>query len=537
MAWPERAKSALVAARRILAAVVYATPLYRLTLAGGVPATVRPMAADPWAGDAAAGTALADGARLPGGRQAVPGEDPWTTVGGDAAAHGFAWLADLRAAGSAAARLKARHLVGGWMASHGGWGLPAWRPDIVGRRLSHWLAAHAFLCDGADAGFTGACLVSLTAQARHLGRVAGAGERDAGAFAVVKGLVDCALYLPGRADRLAGAVALLEREIERQVLPDGGHVQRNPALHLAVLKTLIGIRGGLAGDHAEVPTALRNAIDRMAPMLRALRLGDGGLVQFNGGGPARADEIDTVLAQAGAMGRAPSGAPHSGFQRLTAARTVVVVDAGKPPAGPGAAAGSLAFEMSSGRHRLVINCGPHPDDDEAWRDRLRGTAAHSTVSVDDRDSATIVRGGVRRGPSAVAVERRQADGNTWLDLSHDGYAASFGLVHERRLYLAASGDDLRGEDRLVGGGGRAFAVRFHLHPSLQASMNQARTTVLLKPPSGRGWQVQAAGGALGLEESVTFDGGTRKRTSQIVVSGPLQGDGATVKWRFSRLGD
>jgi uncharacterized heparinase superfamily protein len=516
LAWPEQA-------RRVAAKLFYGNPLYRLTLAGAVPAAVQMVPADPWAGDAAAGAGL------------VAGGEP--TVGDMAIDHDFAWLADLQAVRSPEAVSLARQRVATWIATHGRWGLPAWRPDVLGRRLSRWLAAHDFLCDGADDEFTRACLAALAAQARHLGRVAGGAEADAGAFDVARGLIDCALYLPGRANRLTNALSCLGREINRQILPDGGHVQRSPALHLAVLKTLIAVRGALVADHAEVPTAVQNAIDRMTPMLRALRLGDGGLVQFNGTAAVPATMIDTVLAQAGTTGRALAAAPHSGFQRLTAARTTVVVDTGRPHSGPGGSAGTLAFEMSSGRHRLIINCGAHPDNDAAWRDRLRGTAAHSTVIVDDRDSTEIVPDGVRQGPATVAVDRRQGEGNTWLDLSHDGYVSSFGLVHERRLYLASSGDDLRGEDCLVGSGGRAFAVRFHLHPSLQASMNQARSTVLMKPPSGRGWQMQAAGGAIDLEESVTFIDGARKRTSQIVVSGPLQGDGATIKWRFSRIRD
>lgn len=509
--------------RRIAAAAVYGNPVYRLTLAGGVPATVRPMPTDPWAGDAAAGAAMVGG--------------PPPAFGADAWANEFIWLADLRALGSATAQETARRWVAAWIAKHGRWDRLAWRADILGRRLSIWLAAHAFLCDDAEAGFSHACLASLSAQARHLNRVAGRAGRGAGAFTVARGLVDCALYLPGRANRLGSALAFLDRELDRQILPDGGHIERSPARHLVILRTLIGIRGGLVADHSDVPAGLQNAIDRMAPMLRALRLGDGGLVQINGSAGADAAEIDTVLAEAGSTGRALTGAPHSGIQRLTASRTVVVVDAGKPPAGPGASAGTLAFEMSSGRHRLIINCGRHPDDDPAWRDRLRGTAAHSTMTVDGRDSAEIVPDGVRRGPETVSVERRQADGNVWLDLTHDGYAPTLGLVHERRLYLAASGDDFRGEDQLVGAGGQAFALRFHLHPSIQASLNQAQTAILLKPPSGRGWQMQAVGGVLGLEESVTFIGQDRKRTNQIVVFGPLQGKGATVKWRFSRIRD
>ena len=505
-----------------LGRLLCANPLYRLSLAGGVPAEVRPLPPTPWPGDLGAARAIVAGERL-------SGEAPWAEA--DAADHGFAWLADLGSLGSPEARARGRALLGAWIAAHPGWSLPAWRPDVLGRRLANWLAGAAFLEAGAEAPLAADFRRSLAAQTRHLGRVAAFAGADADAFAAVAGLILAGIAMPGHGG--GAGLGLLARQVQRQVLPDGGHVQRNPALHLAVLRHLIEVRAALAAAHAQVPGAVHGAIDRMTPMLRGLRLGDGGLALFHGGGEGDSALIDAVLAQAGIKGKAVGSAPHAGFQRLAAGRTIVIVDSGAPPAG--GHAGSLGFEMSSERQRIVVNCGAYPGEDAAWQALMRSTAAHSTLVVDDAGSAEVVAGGVRRGPAEVSARRRQADGDTWLETSHDGYRRRFGLVHKRRLYLAASGQDLRGEDRLVGAGGRAFAVRFHLHPLVRASLNQARTQVLLKPPTGRGWRLQAAGGSLDLEDSVYFGAGVRQRTSQIVVSGALSGDGALVKWRLSRV--
>ena len=82
---------------------------------------------------------------------------------------------------------------------------------------------------------------------------------------------------------LAQGLELLELEIEKQVLPDGGHVSRNPETQLGMLKALLEIREALTAAHIDLPDWLKIVIERMVPMTRALRLGDGALVCFHGG--------------------------------------------------------------------------------------------------------------------------------------------------------------------------------------------------------------------------------------------------------------
>ena len=134
----------------------------------------------------------------------------------------------------------------------------------------------------------------------------------------------------------------------------------------------------------------------------------------------------------------------------------------------------------------------------------------------------------------VASTRKEADGNIWMEARHDGYP---GLVHHRRLFLDASGEDFRGEDILEGSGGREFTLRFHLHPLIGALLTEDTSAVLLSLPSGDGWRFLAVGGVIGIEESI-YGGlpNTLRRCSQIVVSGPLDDPTTTVKWALHREG-
>src|SRR5581483_8860327 len=213
-----------------------------------------------------------------------------------------------------------------------------------------------------------------------------------------------------------------------QINPDGGHVERSPTLHLAVLRDLIEIRAVLRGGRVEPPAELQTAIDRMAPFLRYVRHGDGGLALFNDSNEEAAAEIDAVLAASESKGKPPQSAPHSGFQRLAAERSLVLVDAAAPAAIDGHAhAGTLSFEMSVGKERLVVNCGAHAADQSDWRRVQRATAAHSTVTIDDTNSSEILGpasaqpGTLGQRPEHVVCQREDADGNVWLDLAHDGY--------------------------------------------------------------------------------------------------------------------
>ncbi len=520
---------------------LFGSALYRLTLRGRTPDRIRVALPYSWPEDREQAEAILDESILFAGRRRPMGRAPWSALQSDTAVaahlHGFEWLMDLRAVGTRAAMQRARTLVDDWISLNRRWTSPAWRPDVLGRRLAAWLSAADFLLADDD-DFQRRFLASATMQARHLARVAGRLSGTATAIAAAKGRLLAALSLG--VGSVEGAIRQLCREIELQVLPDGGHVQRSPTSQLAVLRDLLDLRAALQAGDREVPLALLGAVDRMAPMLRAFRHGDGGLALFNGSKEGDRRLIDAVLARAGVKGKPLDNAPHVGFQRIAAGRTVIVIDTGRPPADPGlfAHAGTLAVEISVGRERLIVNCGSFWGDDGRWRRAMQSSDAHSTLIVEGASSSeSRPSGRLRRRPSDVTAVRRESEGATWLDASHDGYRRRFGVGHRRRLYVNGSGDEVRGEDSLEGERARAFKVRFHLHPDVQASMVQDGTAVLLRTAGGAGWRFLAAGGVIALDESV-YLGPTDlpRRSLQIVVSASPKEPGARVKWAIRREG-
>ena len=515
---------------------------YGRTLRGRRPQALMLIPEENWPGSSDRGAGLVDG-RFRFLNHAVSAEDlaagrSDTGPAWQAEYHSFDWLRDMRAVGTEAARVQARTYLTDWIEANQKWHPLSWRPDVMARRICNWLTHAEFISAGADGDFAEKFLDSIARQVRHLRRAGRFVPNGVERMSVVQALLYASLCLPNSIRFAPRQVKAATRMSERQILPDGGHLERNPVAQMQALRHLVDIRSVLNMTSIDVPEALQRAIDRAAPMLRFYRHGDGEFALFNGATESEPWLIDVVLTKAEARGKPLTSAPHTGFERVSANRTLVIADAGAPSlTGHGAHAGTLSFEMSVGKQRVIVNCGAYAGRDSTWRLAQRATAAHSTLVVEDRNSFEIHEDRTIGAKGAnVTAERLEGDGNTWIDMSHDGYVASHGVVHRRRIYVNASGSDIRGEDMLDGSGEHKFSIRFHLHPSVKASLVQDGGSVLLRLPDKSGWRMRCSGGIASLQESIYLgDGQETKRTEQIVIAGASQQGSAQIKWALTKL--
>jgi uncharacterized heparinase superfamily protein len=444
--------------------------------------------------------------------------------------------------------MRARDLAEDWLARGAAEGL-AQAPEVAAARVSAWLGHWDFLAATAEDGFRKKLLVRLAQDARGVVGSLPAEAMHRGALVTLKGAIAAAVALEEEA-WMTRALRFLPGELERQFHPDGGHVERSPQQLLLALQDLIEIRNLLHGAGLNPPPLLGTVMERAGQALRLFRHGDGGLAQFNGTREDGPGLVDLVLTQGQARGRAPLLLEESGFHRLQAGRTLIIVDAGAPPpqrardsqtglprgADRFAHAGTLSFEMSVGRDRLIVNCGAAPAAEADWRDALRATAAHSTLVLADTNSAELKEEGLGRRPERVEGDRQEADGAQWLDAVHDGWRKPFGAQHRRRLYIDRNGDDLRGEDLIEmaepGTPVPGFLLRFHLHPAVIAT-SQIDEAVLLKLPSNQFWRLRAKGAKVAVEESLYLGGGEPRKTSQIVLT--AEPGANTVQWAIGRV--
>lgn len=470
------------------------------------------------------------------------------------ALHGFRWLRHMHAAGTELAAANARALVSDWIAVHGkrisG---PAWDPSVTACRIIAWLQHSAVVLQGAEYPFYRRFLKMLAVQIRYLRSMAPEMAEGEEKLRARIALAFAALSLPAPVAAVRAATRNLAHELDQQILPDGGHVSRNPLAVLELLAELLPLRETYANQAETPPEALVGAVERMLPALRFFRHRDGSLARFNGVGVTVHDRVAAILRHDDTVGAPLLHAPYSGYERLAVGNTTVIADTAPPPPADlsdFAHAGCLSFEMSSGRHQFIVNCGIDSFGDDAVRPLARATAAHSTATINDTSQARfnlpprmarIAGTPLIGGPKRVKCLRNDHSGVQGFVAVHDGYVPRFGICHERALALSAEGGRLDGTDRFYkpkGGpppsnGRDSVAIRFHIHPDIELYRDDKGLLILAGEATDT-WVFVCEGVEPVVEESIFFAAlGGPCRSRQIVLHFKASAL-PEVRWRFER---
>jgi len=532
------------------------TPLHALRLRGRVPLKLIAVPKDPIAGDKAAGEALLGGLFLHNGTEVPIAGFDFGTLGlpADFSAYlqSFAWLRDLAAAATRERGAKrAETIMRKWLAAHAEQvSEPAWRADLWGRRILFWTAYAPYILSSPDPVYRSSVLYALARGARHLERSADKALPGLSRITAWSGVIAAALVVQGGPGRLKSGEAGLVRALGGSLHDDGGLYSRSPAEQLAMVETLGQLRAVYIAARREVPDWLTETLESAIGALLSVTLGDETLSSWQGGNMASRRRVAAAVEVAGLAVRPLRQARGWGYQRLQARTSILVFDAAPPPPPRslnGACASTLAFELSDGPNRLIVNCGSAGEAKGALPAALvhglRTTAAHSTLTLGDRNSTAIHEdGSLGRGVGEVELARDETGGVGRVEASHDGYVRRFGLIHERRLNLSSDGRQLDGEDRLFAAGRKRrteavpFAVRFHLAPLVEVTSTADGQGALLRLRGGSVWQFRCRGGLLSAEDSLWVDGEARPHaTLQLAVAGESPAEGMTISWELKRV--
>jgi uncharacterized heparinase superfamily protein len=477
--------------------------------------------------------------------------------------HGFVWLDDLASVGDIEARELAQGWVNDWIAKFGAGKGAGWAPDLTGRRVIRWINHAVFLLNGQEPAQSERFFRSLAHQTNFLSSRWKATTRGLPRFEALTGLLYAGLSLEGLEHVLAPAKSALSRECRDQIDDEGGIPTRNPEELLEVFTLLVWAAAALKESGHEPDQTHLEAIERIAPTLRALRHSDGTLARFHGGGRGVEGRLDHALSSSEVKPK-PFHGLAMGFARMTCGRTSVITDVSSPPvphASGNAHASTLAFEVTSGRRPLIVSCGSGAPFGAQWTRAGRATPSHSTLSIDGVSSAKITsekgRELLSKAPRNVVIQSGSDANGQSFTARHDGYSADFGLTHTRSLSISPDGRELRGEDTLgalsegdrirfehymnqVSLQGVPFSVRFHLHPEIDVEVDLGGTVVSLGLKSKEIWVFRPSEGAiLSVEPSVFLEKGRLKprATKQIVLSGRLMEYATQVSWSLAKAQD
>ena len=363
-------------------------------------------------------------------------------------------------------------LIDGWIAAVPPGFIAA---DVTGRRVQNWIYSHHLFVTHAahDAGaaiapaFHARLLGSIHAQVEHL----------------------CAHLTPKRNHRtlelhaifLAGvvfpemrraahwrefALAQTVANIASDLLPDGVHCELSTDYHHLVLKNLLNVRWLATSNGVAVPAAMDAALQRALDFSLHVHQPDGSVPSLSDGDARgyldllqRAAEIYgradiRYVASGGAQGEPPHArVAHFDASGYSVVRSDwgggaspfadaqhLVFDAGPLGEGNHGHFDCLSFELAAFGRSLVVDPGRYtyseavdPADGVNWRLHFRGTAAHNTVCVDDRNQTSY-------RPKAIKEASRHAPGSVRhkiggpapeAGLAERFHAERFDLLHGR----------------------------------------------------------------------------------------------------------
>ena len=460
--------------------------------------------------------------------------------------HSFNWLKDLsQAVDREGAQKRAEELVESWIDHNTQWGEVSWRGDIVGERAANWLIYTPLILDTDNVIYRGRVLDIMARSARHLMKLSTDFPDGPNGLKAIIGLIMSGLFIPNGEEWLKEGLGLLKFALGREVLVDGGIRSRNPQELLSIFMNMVLLRDAFQQMDAKAPKEVSDAISRMASNLKSLSHGDGKLPLFNGTTIQIHEDIYACLLKVGLEKSELNDMEQSGFARIGKGKSLILMDIG-PPAeldlSRDCHAGTHSFEMSRGAQRLIVNCG----DASFVQDRggyqldvsARGSAAHSTLILDNRDSSDICEDGlIGRGITRTISQMFEQDGHILLESDHDGYVEPFGFLHKRLIYMNDTGEDIRGEDIIEQHKANKpsakipFHIRFHLHPDVSVTLSNDGEMVYLGLVNGETWQFRQRGATLSVEDSVYFgNAGKVATTKQIILSGKTDGAMTTIFW-------
>jgi uncharacterized heparinase superfamily protein len=474
--------------------------------------------------------------------------------------HGFGWLRHLRvAANDEDAQDAAQAFVLSWL-ELGASSAVALEPQVVARRIISWISHADLLLEGSSPRTYGLIGDSLGTQIQLLAATRTTAPPGVPRLLCLTALLFASLCVAGHDRRHGRLEKVFLAELDHQVLLDGGHASRNPAVAVELLLDLLPLRQCYVARHIALPDALQEAIDCMIAYLKFMRRGDGALGRFHGTGRTEVDALATVLgfeelegAETGNAEEAPAFAlaPRSGYRRLQRTQTVILMDTGRPPAlafSAQAHAGCLSFELSYGPHPILVNIGAPAPAQEASQAMARATASHNTLCLNNTSSSRLVPLDGAQSllglqlPNEVESSLAEHGRSIVLDAWHDGYLDQFGLLHARRLVLSEDGERLDGIDRLEPPTGvlrmrqdLPFSIHFHLPSEAICRLGEAPETAEIQVEPNSYWRLTAVGARLSVEAStdlVHLSG--PRRAMQVVLRGACPGE-TTVTWSLEHI--
>ena len=456
--------------------------------------------------------------------------------------HGFGWLDDLVADGSNQARNLARQWLWEWVDRYGS--SNGWLPHLTGRRIIRLINHSQMILARETIKHKKLYFKLLGHQTNFLYSRYKSETTSLKRLEALTGLVYCSSILKGKKYFLKSAMRKINREALRCVDVNGSVKSRNPEELLYILTMLIWSASAAAKAKRYPLKKHQKAIEKIAPNIRSLRLGNGGMVHFHKGGRGNVRSIDQILSEIKLSNVKPQTNAMD-YYRIFKNRTVLILDGGEQFMNSNSSFSALSFELSTGYEELIVNMGPGNIFGNDWNSASRKLIAHSGVSVANTSPSdkriSII-------PEVICTNDLD---NEIIECTHDGYSETYGVVHHRKIKMSSNGNIVSGVDTILAESNiqrkifdqwmsktntMPFSAQFHIAPDVAVELNEDKTKVILKTLKGIIWIFEVLNGEISIQDSafIEFSNLNPRAAKQIVVTSSAIDYQGCIEWILSK---
>ena len=455
--------------------------------------------------------------------------------------HSFFWLFTIDLKSS---KKITRSVISNWTNLNQNYSSKSWELDTLSKRVISWIAnSNNFYHEGNEhfkMNFTKMIKKQLNHLTNEIENTEFVNDKMIGCSAIIMG----GLCFKQQLNYLNMGFQLLKKIINTIFDNDGFPKSRNPRQVIFYLKYFIFIRELLRDSNTDIPEYLNEIIFYLGQSFD-FYFEDDGTFLFNGNHNLDISEFKKYLKEYGYKFKNKLTS-LGGYSIIKNKKDKIIVDFGATPEKKYSAdyqSGALSFEIFHDKEKLITNCGYFQNYNHKLNILSKSTAAHSTLSIDDRSSCKFKRDklGYFALENFIKISNKKIHCNDeiWeVQGIHDGYLKEYGILHKRNIKffpkeLKYAGEDIlicRKNIRKVG-----FDIRFHLLPNTNATKTLDKKSILLQLKRS-GWKFTCNRINFGIETGLYFGKkNVYTENKNIYVNGEITKEEELIKWEIKKI--
>lgn len=438
-----------------------------------------------------------------------------------------------------------RSVITNWINFNKNYSFKSWEIDTLSKRILSWIANSNSFYHEADEQFKISFTNIIKKQLNHLiNEIEGTeivNDKMIGCSAIILG----GLCFKHQFQYINFGLQILKRIIDTNFDNDGFPKSRNPRHIILYLRYFIFVREILKDTNSEIPEYLNEIIFYLGHSFDFYFNENESRYLFNGNHNLNITEFKKYLKEHGYKFKNKLNSV-GGYSILKNKKDKIIIDFGSTPEKKYSneyQSGVLSFEVFHDNEKLITNCGYFQNYNHKLNILSKSTAAHSTLSIDDRSSCKFKKSelGNFSLDNNLKVTNKKINFNEeiWeMQGTHDGYLKEYGILHQRNIKFITKEFKYIGEDRIIckkNFRNISFDIRFHLLPNTNAIRTQDKKSVLMQLKRS-GWRFSCNHNDFGIETGLYF--GKKDNyieNKNIYINGEISKEEEVIIWEIKKI--